>query len=196
MDRLTSREFQALLATLRILYGHPHPHRLRVRAPAGPASAHRCGPRGLRGGSRVPSGHSAPDGGDRSARLRPGRAAAIWECRAGTSHQGPRGPGMAGRGRATVGAGRAPRIPPGSVLQRVLPADGDRGPTPVFRPTVRPHRPGVEVLSWLAQGKTNPDIATILTIRPRTVAKHLERIFQKLAVETGTAAATACTGSA
>lgn len=46
-----------------------------------------------------------------------------------------------------------------------------------------------EVLTWVAQGKTNAEIATILGTRPRTVAKHLERIYQKLGVETRTAAA-------
>ncbi len=46
----------------------------------------------------------------------------------------------------------------------------------------------VEVLDWVAQGKTNCDIATILGNQPRTVAKHLERIYQKLGVETRTAA--------
>lgn len=48
-----------------------------------------------------------------------------------------------------------------------------------------------EILSWVAQGKTNEDIATILTLSPRTVQKHLEHIFGKLGVETRTAA-TAC----
>jgi DNA-binding CsgD family transcriptional regulator len=46
-----------------------------------------------------------------------------------------------------------------------------------------------EVFQWLAAGKTNKDIATILAISPRTVEKHLERIFQYLGVETRTAAA-------
>ena len=46
-----------------------------------------------------------------------------------------------------------------------------------------------EVLHWLAAGKTNKDIATILAISPRTVEKHLGRIFQYLGVETRTAAA-------
>lgn len=45
-----------------------------------------------------------------------------------------------------------------------------------------------EVLEWLAAGKTNRDIAEILGARPRTVEKHLERIYQKLGVETRTAA--------
>ena len=46
-----------------------------------------------------------------------------------------------------------------------------------------------EVLSWLAKGKTNRDIAEILGMSPRTVNKHLEHIFDKLGVETRTAAA-------
>lgn len=40
-----------------------------------------------------------------------------------------------------------------------------------------------ETLSWVAQGKTNPEIGTILGISPRTVQKHLERIYIKLGVE-------------
>ncbi len=46
-----------------------------------------------------------------------------------------------------------------------------------------------EVLSWLAKGKTNRDIGDILGMSPRTVNKHLEHIFEKLGVETRTAAA-------
>lgn len=46
-----------------------------------------------------------------------------------------------------------------------------------------------EVLHWVAQGKTNPEIGMILSLSARTVQKHLERIFQKLGVETRTAAA-------
>jgi DNA-binding CsgD family transcriptional regulator len=40
-----------------------------------------------------------------------------------------------------------------------------------------------EVLAWLTQGKSNPEIATILGTSPRTVEKHLERIYEKLGVE-------------
>ncbi|MFT5588354.1 MAG: DNA-binding NarL/FixJ family response regulator [Bradyrhizobium sp.] len=46
-----------------------------------------------------------------------------------------------------------------------------------------------DVLTWLAKGKTNRDIAEILGMSPRTVNKHLEHIFVKLGVETRTAAA-------
>lgn len=45
-----------------------------------------------------------------------------------------------------------------------------------------------EVLEWVAAGKTNRDIAAILGARPRTIEKHLERIYEKLGVETRTAA--------
>jgi len=46
-----------------------------------------------------------------------------------------------------------------------------------------------QVLVWVREGKTNAEIGAIVDARPRTVAKHLERIFQKLGVETRTAAA-------
>lgn len=47
-----------------------------------------------------------------------------------------------------------------------------------------------EVLSWVAQGKTNEQIGAILSISHRTVGKHLERVYEKLGVETRTSAAT------
>lgn len=46
-----------------------------------------------------------------------------------------------------------------------------------------------EVLLWLSKGKSNWDIATILSIKPRTINKHLEQIFKKLNVDNRTAAA-------
>ena len=45
-----------------------------------------------------------------------------------------------------------------------------------------------EVLLWVAQGKTNGDIAMILGISESTVKKHLLDIFGKLGVETRSAA--------
>ncbi len=45
-----------------------------------------------------------------------------------------------------------------------------------------------EVLQWIAQGKTNGDIAGILGTSPRTVHKHVERLLDKLNVETRVAA--------
>lgn len=46
-----------------------------------------------------------------------------------------------------------------------------------------------EVLTWLTNGKSNKEIAEILDMSPRTVNKHLDRIFGKLGVENRTAAA-------
>jgi len=46
-----------------------------------------------------------------------------------------------------------------------------------------------EVLLWIARGKSNRDIAEILSLSPRTVNKHLEQIFAKLGVENRTSAA-------
>jgi len=45
-----------------------------------------------------------------------------------------------------------------------------------------------ETLLWIAQGKTNPDIGTILGISEGTVKKHVLEIFSALGVETRTAA--------
>ena len=50
------------------------------------------------------------------------------------------------------------------------------------------------MLAWVVDGKTNGKVAAILGTRPRTVAKHLERIFRKLGVETRTAATAAVLG--
>ena len=45
-----------------------------------------------------------------------------------------------------------------------------------------------EVLTWVAEGKTNRDVGVILGIKSATVKKHLEHIFRKIGVETRTAA--------
>jgi DNA-binding NarL/FixJ family response regulator len=41
-----------------------------------------------------------------------------------------------------------------------------------------------ETLLWVAQGKTNADVATILGITESTVKKHMQEVFEKLGVET------------
>lgn len=46
-----------------------------------------------------------------------------------------------------------------------------------------------EVLMWIARGKSNRDIAEILSLSPRTVNKHLEQIYSKLGVENRASAA-------
>ena len=66
-----------------------------------------------------------------------------------------------------------------------------------FKPDFSSHKPllslgltprAAEALLCVAQGKTNSDIATILGISESTVKKHLLEIFEKLGVETRSAA--------
>jgi DNA-binding NarL/FixJ family response regulator len=57
--------------------------------------------------------------------------------------------------------------------------------THAFKLTLRE----AEVLYWVVKGKTNRDIADILGMSAATVKKHLEHVFEKLGVETRTAAA-------
>ena len=51
-----------------------------------------------------------------------------------------------------------------------------------------------EVLGWVSAGKSNGQIAEIVDASPRTIAKHLERIYEKLGVESRTAAAMRAVG--
>jgi DNA-binding CsgD family transcriptional regulator len=46
-----------------------------------------------------------------------------------------------------------------------------------------------DVALWLSQGKTNPEIAMILGISPRTAEKHVEAILRKMHAENRTTAA-------
>ncbi len=46
-----------------------------------------------------------------------------------------------------------------------------------------------EVLLWVSYGKSSGDISDVLQISPRTVQKHLEHVYEKLGVETRSAAA-------
>jgi DNA-binding NarL/FixJ family response regulator len=70
--------------------------------------------------------------------------------------------------------------------------------TPTFQPNFASPRPlqdalgltprVAETLLWISQGKTNPEIATILGISEATVKKHVLEVFGALGVETRTAA--------
>jgi len=73
-----------------------------------------------------------------------------------------------------------------ALLEERMAADADpaAGLAADYRLTSRE----VEVLRWLARGKTNRDISDILGMSPRTVNKHLEHIYVKLGVETRAAA--------
>lgn len=66
-------------------------------------------------------------------------------------------------------------------------AGGDAGASRLASAALTPRE--TEVLSWVAKGKTNRDVAEILGMSPRTVNKHLEHVFEKLGVETRAAAA-------
>jgi DNA-binding CsgD family transcriptional regulator len=62
----------------------------------------------------------------------------------------------------------------------------------VTTPSLKPlglSRREAQVMTWIAQGKTNVETALILQISRRTVDKHLEHIYTKLGVETRMAAA-------
>jgi len=83
-------------------------------------------------------------------------------------------------------AGASLRVVSLAVLGRAAPAAPAATPA-ASRLTGRE----TEVLLWVARGKTNRDIAEILGMSPRTVNKHLEHVFEKLGVETRTAAAAA-----
>ncbi|MDQ3834808.1 MAG: helix-turn-helix transcriptional regulator [Actinomycetota bacterium] len=45
-----------------------------------------------------------------------------------------------------------------------------------------------QVLFWVAQGKTDKEVATHLYVSPRTVKKHLEHVYEKLGVKSRTEA--------
>jgi DNA-binding NarL/FixJ family response regulator len=64
---------------------------------------------------------------------------------------------------------------------------GEAAPSRLATASLTPRE--TEVLSWIAKGKTNRDVADILGLSPRTVNKHLEHVFEKLGVETRAAAA-------
>lgn len=67
----------------------------------------------------------------------------------------------------------------------------ERGPgtSPTLGAIRRLTRRQIEVLTWVARGKTNAEIAKILNLKPKTIGKYLERIYPKLGVENRTAAA-------
>lgn len=52
----------------------------------------------------------------------------------------------------------------------------------------------IEVALWLAQGKSNQEIANILDATSRTIEKHVEHILRKMGVENRAAAAIAMAG--
>ena len=71
----------------------------------------------------------------------------------------------------------------------VLREENERANTEALMTAFRLTQREAEVLHWVTLGKTNKDIGDILGTSPRTVNKHLEHVFEKLGVETRTAAA-------
>lgn len=76
----------------------------------------------------------------------------------------------------------------GELLVRLIDGDRPKGPE-LLKVKLQMTERESEVLHWVANGKTNREIAEILSMSPRTVNKHLEQIFPKLGVENRTAAA-------
>ena len=80
-----------------------------------------------------------------------------------------------------------------AIRTRLARASQARPRLPDFRTAAPLERLGItpreaEVLLWMAQGKANADIATILGCTHATVKKHTIHLFEKLGVETRAAA--------
>jgi DNA-binding NarL/FixJ family response regulator len=75
--------------------------------------------------------------------------------------------------------------------QIVPPVKPKREPSPAMLIDLGLSPREADVLFWLAQGKSNPEICMLIELRLTTVKKHVERILQKLGVENRTSAAAA-----
>jgi DNA-binding NarL/FixJ family response regulator len=91
-------------------------------------------------------------------------------------------------GGRTIFASFIGEAQPGEYLLRLRDAEAS-GETAALKKSFALTDREAEVLSWIAKGKSNRDVAAILSCSPRTVNKHLEQIYQKLQVENRTAAA-------
>jgi CheY-like chemotaxis protein/DNA-binding CsgD family transcriptional regulator len=74
-------------------------------------------------------------------------------------------------------------------LMRIEHRNGDRGPQSLLALGLTARE--AEVLYWITEGKTNPEVAIILDSSINTVKKHANNLFAKLGVETRTGAARA-----
>lgn len=75
---------------------------------------------------------------------------------------------------------------PGEPVVIELQSGAAPGPNALLKLGLTPRE--AEVLFWITEGKTSPEIGTILSSSRRTVEKHSERIFEKLGVGNRTAA--------
>ena len=80
------------------------------------------------------------------------------------------------------------QIGPDEILLRLIKA-GPADDKNIIRNKLQLTQREAEVLLWIARGKSNRDIAEILSLSPRTVNKHLEQIFNKIGVENRASAA-------
>jgi DNA-binding NarL/FixJ family response regulator len=80
------------------------------------------------------------------------------------------------------------QVAPGEILLRLLEGEFENDNLVLKRKLQLTQRES-EVLMWIARGKSNRDIAEILSLSPRTVNKHLEQIYSKLGVENRASAA-------
>jgi DNA-binding CsgD family transcriptional regulator len=81
-----------------------------------------------------------------------------------------------------------PLSPSGSLsLMRLVHKQVDRGPKALLALGLTARE--AEVLYWITEGKTNPEIAIILDASPDTVKKHAANLYAKLGVPTRTSAA-------
>ncbi len=77
-------------------------------------------------------------------------------------------------------------IPAGSLQHRsegVLIWSGPANDSAAKLPHTSLTRREIEVMSWLREGKTAPEIAVILSFSVRTVEKHLANLYRKLGVQ-------------
>ena len=86
---------------------------------------------------------------------------------------------------------RIGRLGEDEILLRIAPSRPSSDER-ILRERLRVTAREAEVLTWLARGKTNRDIADVLGLSPRTVNKHLEGIYTKLGVENRAAAVAQC----
>ena len=82
---------------------------------------------------------------------------------------------------------RLAKHPRGAAPYRDAPVQADK--RPVRKPTARER----EILHWLAQGKSNPEIAIILGISGNTVKAHVKNLMKKLEVNSRVLLAVAST---
>ena len=81
------------------------------------------------------------------------------------------------------GDGEEPRLAAAAAMARQLALVLDRAPAQSHVDTGLSPRE-LEILAWIAAGRSNKDIARQLVISESTVKTHRERIYQKLGIRT------------